>query len=81
MNMKVTAMSRDVELSIAPKALRKTLDEAIERGDIRMELKCGGELDPHAVHAAQFTLDKTKYRLRLTDETEMSVKVWIERIE
>lgn len=55
------------------------VDKAIAEAEIRMELKCGGEVEPHAVHAAQFTLDKTKYRLRLTDETEESVKVWIER--
>lgn len=72
-------MSKAVELSIAHKTLGKMLDAAIERGDIHMELKCGGETEPHAVHATQFTLDKTKYRLRLTDETEESVKVWIER--
>lgn len=72
-------MPKDVELSIAHKTLRKFVDEAIEAGDIRIELLCGGGLDPHAVHACQFTLDKTKYQLRLSDETEGSVKVWIER--
>jgi hypothetical protein len=74
-------MPRGVELYIAHRELRKIVKRAIEDGEIRMELKCGADLDPHAVHATQFTLDKRKYSIRFSDETEESVKVWIERKE
>lgn len=59
--------------------IRSIVGQAVEAGDIRMELKCGGEVAPEHLHSACFTLDKTKYQLRLSDETETSVKVWIER--
>lgn len=70
-------MPRDVELSIAHKELRKIVARAIENGDLHLKLNVGGDGKPEAV---AFTLDKKKYRLRLTDETEESVKVWIEPI-
>lgn len=51
------------------------LHRAIERGDIRIEL-CG-HLE-HADGIKGFTLNKTKYQLRMVDETEESVRVIIE---
>lgn len=59
--------------------LRRLVDEKVASGEMHLELRCDTELAPHAIRATQFTLDKTKYRLRLSDETETSVKVWIER--
>lgn len=58
--------------------IRKFVDEAIARGDIHMELKAGS--DDWIVRPASFTIDKRKYSIRFTDETEESVKVWIEPV-
>lgn len=64
-----------VNATIDKHAIREMVEKAVANGDIRIELsdelielnKPGG-----------FTVDKTKYRIRLSDETEESVKVWIE---
>lgn len=56
--------------------LREELRQAIANGDIHMALKAGS--DDWVVRPASFTIDKRKYSLRLSDETEDSVKVWIE---
>lgn len=60
------------------KSLARRVERAIANGEIRMELKSGGEIPADKLKPACFTLDKRKYRLRLSDETEESVKVWIE---
>lgn len=51
------------------------LNRRVDAGDIRIEL-CG-HLNC-VPNEKGFTLDKTKYRMRLVDETEESVKVLIE---
>jgi len=65
----------NLEVNVDTEALIDHLNARIEAGDIRIEL-CG--LLECVDNIKGFTLDKTKYRLRLTDETETSVKVLIE---
>lgn len=56
--------------------LRKMLDEKIANGEIEMEIHAGD--NGERLEPACFTIDKRKYSIRLSDETEESVKVWIE---
>lgn len=76
---------RNIEIPFRIKAdplpedfIKKYVDRAVANGDIRIELISGGELVLGQMPGASFTIDKTKYRLRLSDETEDRVKVWIE---
>jgi hypothetical protein len=68
----------ELNFTFSTKELSRLLDEKIANGEIKMEIRAGenGErLDP-----ACFTIDKRKYSIRFSDETEESVKVWIEPI-
>lgn len=58
--------------------LGRLLDEKIASGEIRMEIKCGD--NGERLQPACFTIDKRKYSIRFSDETEESVKVWIEPV-
>lgn len=55
---------------------RKVVDEKIANGEIRMEIKSGD--NGERLEPACFTIDKRKYSIRFSDETEENVKVWIE---
>lgn len=70
-------MARDIEIPVVVDEdfIRIELGRRIDAGDIRIEL-CG-HLE-HAGYIKSFTLDKRKYRMRLRDETEDSVRVIIE---
>lgn len=59
----------------ATEEYRELLNQKIQSGYIRIEL-CGHLEDASLIKG--FTLDKTKYRMRLVDETEESVRVVIE---
>ena len=68
-------MACELKMHVDMESLIEELNRRVDAGDIRIEL-CG-HLDC-APNEKGFTLDKTKYRMRLVDETEDSVKVLIE---
>ena len=76
MQLKKEEITSAVDANLtATEAIRATL-EMVSNGTIRIEL-CG-HLE-HANNIKGFTLDKTKYKMSLVDETEDSVRVIIER--
>lgn len=56
--------------------MRERLERAITNAEIRITLPLGDS--GTRLRAGCFTVDKNLYTLRLSDETESSVKVWIE---
>jgi len=59
------------------RSVKEFVDDKVNNSEIRIEL-CG-HLE-HVDNLKGFTLDKTKHRMRLVEETETSVKVIIEPI-